>query len=365
MGLINWKSPHEELVKTVEEELPKAVRWLRKKTSDRKTERLLSDLAFKAKTSGKDLCLPHPVEYASGAGNRWVMTQVATHEGRICDGLAMYGLTGKYMWAVTPLCIGNEWFGNPEHSVMVFSPHFFQRFYERLNIQQEDRVMALRNFILVTQQLPLRMVERKGGGYKVLARLKGCVCYGHTVGRVVYVNTILPESHLCDAKIQSTRGFRKMSDSTMHSIDDIMEKSFYQERPMQWFRKCAKSFGFGKDSARRIAFIIGIRLMSSRLINEYRKRVFFLPEYNIMATSGTLKGCYDDFAENRKPLTFENLRPWMVQIIKASHQEVNPVALSEALEEMKKIGGDEKVDLDNFHFMANSLRTEALKELKL
>ena len=55
----------------------------------------------------------------------------------------------------------------------------------------------------------------------------------------------------------------------------------------------------------------------------------------------------------------------MVQIIKASHQEVNPVALSEALEEMKRIGGDEKVDLDNFHFMANSLRTEALKELKL
>ena len=156
-----------------------------------------------------------------------------------------------------------------------------------------------------------------------------------------------------------------MSDSTMHSIDDIMEKSFYQERPMQWFRKCAKSFGFGKDSARRIAFIIGIRLMSSRLINEYRKRVFFLPEYNIMATSGTLKGCYDDFVVKHKPLTFENLRPWMVQIIKASHQEVHPVALSEALEEMKKIGGDEKVDLDNFHFMANSLRTEALKELKL
>ena len=84
-----------------------------------------------------------------------------------------------------------------------------------------------------------------------------------------------------------------------------------------------------------------------------------------MATSGTLKGCYDDFVVKHKPFTVENLRPWMVQIIKSSHQEVNPVALSEALEEMKRIGGDEKVDLDNFHFMANSLRTEALKELKL
>ena len=365
MGLINWKSPHEELVKTVEEELPKALRWLKKKTSDVKTRKLLTDLYLKAERCGGQYCIPTPIEYTSNVGNQWLMIKAADREGGISEGALIYGLTGKYMWAVTPLCENGEWLANSEYRAVVFTPHFFQRFYERLDIQQDNRIIALRNFLTVIRRMPMRMEHKKDGGYRVLLRLIGCVCYGHTEGRAVYVNTILPETHLYEEKLIRTRGFRRMSDSDTNTYEDFIERAFYQDRPVSWFKEKAKEFGIEKKGVRLFSLSLGLKLMLTRVIHEYRKRLYFMDDCDSKAAIGLLDGMLEDFQDNRKPRTFENLSPWMAKLIAVSHKEIISSVLAETLEEMKKIGGDGLVDFDNYHYMADRLRKDALKELKL
>ena len=364
MVLINWKTPHKELVKTVGEELPKALRWLSKKTSDLKTHKQLAELALQANTSGKEVCLPTPIEYTSSNGNHWLLLKTVDWDKRLYDAAVVYGLTGKYMWAVAPMCFEGIWMSDADHKLMVYTPHFFQRFYERLNIEQKDRKLALRNFIMISRKMPVRLLSENIHNSKVLARLKGCVCYGHTQGEAIYINTVLPETHLCENKVNSTRGFRTMSDSSVNTYYGIISRALLEERPVSWVKKTVKSFALSKESIRMITTELGLRLMFTRAMFEYRRRAGEMIDYDLGKVKDLVEDALADLCGS-KPLTYDNIYPWVVSIMRATTKDINPLLLAETMKELKEIGGEGNVDFDKFHYLGKILRDEMRKELKL
>ena len=64
----------------------------------------LAELALQASSSGKEVCLPTPIEYTSSNGNHWLLLKTVDWDKRLYDAAVVYGLTGKYMWAVAPMC---------------------------------------------------------------------------------------------------------------------------------------------------------------------------------------------------------------------------------------------------------------------
>ena len=100
MGLINWKSKPEDLIKTVEEEFERARHWLKKSTSSKAVREQISRLAYNASITGEVQRLPNVVEYTSKAGNRWLCLITVDKDYNIFEGLMMYGLTESYMWSI-------------------------------------------------------------------------------------------------------------------------------------------------------------------------------------------------------------------------------------------------------------------------
>ena len=134
---------------------------------------------------------------------------------------------------------------------------------------------------MISRKMPVRLLSENIHNSKVLARLKGCVCYGHTQGEAIYINTVLPETHLCENKVNSTRGFRTMSDSSVNTYYGIISRALLEERPVSWVRKTVKSFALSKESVRMITTELGLRLMFTRAMFEYRRRAGEMIDYDL------------------------------------------------------------------------------------
>lgn len=364
MSLINWTSSSEEIMKVLREETPKALRWLHKKTNDVKTKNEMKTLAWQAELQGKEKSLPHPIEYRSKDGNQWLLTESVAPDGRIYDGMMIYGLTEKYMWTILPMICGMEWLGNSDYNGIVYTPHFFQRLYERVNIEQEDRIMALRNFLQLVRVMPLRVLDY-GKRKKVLGRLKGCVFYGEVRGEVVVMKTVVTENILTEKNLAVTKGFRKMSDSGFNNWNDLMQRSFYEEKPVRWIKKQAKKYDLGKTMGEMAGFEIGVRLMAIRVLREYSKRIGYREDYVPNAAIVLYKDMVTDLWKKREAITFETLEPRMKDVLRKSYDDLNPLVLADTLKEMRKLCGDGKVDFDKFHFLASYLNEEFKNELKI
>lgn len=364
MGQINWNSEPKKIVEAVVEEIPHAVRWLLKKTGNSQTRQQLVRLADIAITTGEAQCLPSVIEYTSKSGNKWLMAVIVDKSGDLLECLMMYGLTEKYMWSATLI---NRMAGIAgtldDAEVALFTPHFFQRLYERVGIEQEDRKLALRNFLALVRMMPVRVEDsrRKRGGKDVLGRLKGCVCYGHKEGRVLYFNTVLPETHMSLGNIIRTKGFREMSDSEYTTITEMISDAYNQERPVQWARKLCKEYSLGKRVRELLTYSIGIRLVCMRVIGEYRTRVSFLDPYDREQGDELLYNMIDEFFDKSIVATFDTLQSWLIAMLRATHKEVNPAALSSALGAVKALCGEGKVDWDKFHYGKNKMLDEMTK----
>ena len=64
-------------------------------------------------------------------------------------------------------------------------------------------------------------------------------------------------------------------------------------------------------------------------------------------------------------MTYDNIYPWVVSIMRATTKDINPLLLAETMKELKEIGGEGNVDFDKFHYLSKILRDEMRKELKL
>lgn len=358
MGLINWNSDPKKIAETVAEEVPYALRWLTKKTSNRECRQQLMRLAEMAITTGEAQCLPTVVEYTSKSGNKWLTVVAVDKSGYMLDCLMMYGLTERYMWAATlmnstydAVAIGGA------NEVALFTPHFFQRLYERVGIKQDDRLVALRNFLMLVRMMPVRVEDsrRIRGGKDVFGRLKGCVCYGHMKGKVLYFNTVLPERHMSIGNMIRTKGFREMSDSEYTTVTELISDAFNQENPVKWVRSRCKMFSLGKRMDSLLTCLVGLRLVFSRMIGEYRCRVSVLQPYDREAGENLLNEMIDEFYNKSLIATYENIQPWLSLMVKATHKEVNPMALASAICEVAGLCGEGVVDYDKFYYKQNNM----------
>ena len=358
MGLINWNSDPKKIAETVAEEVPYALRWLTKKTSNRECRQQLMRLAEMAITTGEAQCLPTVVEYTSNAGNKWLMLSAIDNRGFLIDCLMMYGLTVRYMWSAMMMnCSADSLSACDGTEVALFTPHFFQRLYERVGIEQENRKIALRNFLMIARAMPVRVENSKRirGGKDVFGRLKGCVCYGHVKDKVFYFNTVLPEKHMSIGNIIRTRGFREMSDSEYTTVTELVSDAFNQENPVKWVRSRCKEFSLGKRMDSLLTCLVGLRLVFSRMIGEYRCRVSVFEAYDCEAGENLLNEMIDEFYNKSLIATYENIQPWLSLMVKATHKEVNPMALASAICEVAGLCGEGVVDYDKFYYKQNKM----------
>lgn len=356
MGLINWNSDPKKIAETVAEEVPYALRWLTKKTSNRECRQQLMRLREMAITTGEAQCLPTVVEYTSNAGNKWLMVLAIDNRGFLIDCLMMYGLTERYMWSAMMMnCSADSFSASDGTEVALFTPHFFQRLYERVGIEQENRQIALRNFLMIARVMPVRVENSKRirGGKDVFGRLKGCVCYGHVKDKVFYFNTVLPETHMSIGNIIRTRGFRKMSDSEYTTITEFMADAYNQVKPVAWVRRRCKEYMFDKEATEIMTYSIGVRLACLRMLGEYRMRLGFSDSYELRDCNDVMADMIHEFCQNSIVPTYETLYPWLIRLVRAAHKDFNGAALWKSLNVMKELCGEGTVDWDNFHMLSN------------
>lgn len=359
MGLINWKSKPEDLIKTVEEEFERARHWLKKSTSSKAVREQISRLAYNASITGEVQRLPNVVEYTSKAGNRWLCLITVDKDYNIFEGLMMYGLTESYMWSITLPSHNGGWIvGKGKTEAVVFTPHFFQRLYERVGIENDDRIMALRNFAMVARTMVVRFSEGKSRD-EVLGKITGCICYGHRKGNVVYFNTVIPDNQLSLANIIRTKGFRAMS-KNYKSLWPIVNDAFEQDYPVRWLMSKVKKFDIDSKSGKLLALIVGFELISMRLLLEYSHKVHYNADFDSNAFSNVLSDMVQDFYDNDTEPSYANVQHWLIEMLRANCSEINSTAMAEALAEIRRIGGEGKLDFDKFHVgnspLSNSLR---------
>ena len=155
-----------------------------------------------------------------------------------------------------------------------------------------------------------------------------------------------------------------MSDSSVNTYYGIISRALLEERPVSWVRQTVKSFALSKESVRMITTELGLRLMFTRAMFEYRRRAGEMIDYDLGKVKDLVEDALADLGGG-KPLTYDNIYPWVVSIMRASTKDINPLLLAETMKELKEIGGEGYVDFDKFHYLGKILRDEMRKELKL
>ena len=155
---VNYNSSSVSIQNAIGEEYPKAIRWLEKHKAKREWRDDLDKVMSLIK-SGKEreLNCKHVI-YNAQSGNVWLLdeiitTKVPNPEGEpisCCRCALIFGFTEKYLWTIV---VGTGDTTIKGYTAIVFSPHFFMRFSQRVRFEINDRMKTLLNFIRVTNYL--------------------------------------------------------------------------------------------------------------------------------------------------------------------------------------------------------------------
>ena len=262
------------------EEFPRAKRWSDKLFDNRREYReKQAALIEKANLNNRIYLYPDAQTYTSPAGNQWMVNRLyipnKNYDGRTIEYLKlfmMYGFTEQYFWVVTCFFEGD----NNEFRICLFTPHFVQRFYQRVGLDTSvDRMKVLRNLQESLYSFEMQITDKKDGkrGYISYGRLPGCVCYGYCdKNRALVYTTIIPDSQMSIYKKYLTRDFRGTADFVgSPQFIQILNDSFWHERPCKWFKEKALAGGMSRKTVKNQVHFIGRNIMMHRIKIEYAK----------------------------------------------------------------------------------------------
>lgn len=371
---ITYLTPTERLEPTFREEYSKAIMWSnkffknRRKFIDKEQETIK-----RCESQQKPLAYPDAQEYVSSAGNHWLVNRLylpgTNNDDRVTKFIPlimMYGLTDKYFWVLTCYYEGNGFNWN----MVLFTPHFIQRFYERVGIDTSDRMRVMRNLQELLYNFSIKITKENVPycGVAVYGRLPGCVCYGHKdKNGVIVFSTVIPDAHMMHGKLNQSKAFRKTSDFiNSKDYDYAIEMCFYHDKPCKFFREYAKAHGMDGKSLVNQLHYIGMKILIRRLLLEYIKvepnhvwrddmerREMAVNAYKFMFVGTTLKHHFQEY------------EPFLQEIIHTYFEAVNDFAFEKALKVMREICGDHYVAYDRYHIIFGDKKDSTLKICKL
>lgn len=356
---ITYLTPTGIIYDTFREELPRAKRWSDKLLDNRREYReKQAALIEKASLNNRIYLYPDAQTYTSPAGNQWMINRLyLPNKYYDCSTIEyiklfmMYGFTEQYFWIVTCFFEGD----NNEFRICLFTPHFVQRFYQRVGLDTSvNRLKVLRNLQQSFYSFEMQITDKKDGkrGYISYGRLPGCVCYGYCdKNRALVYTTIIPDSQMSIYKKYLTRDFRGTADFVgSPQFIQILNDSFWHERPCKWFKEKALAGGMSRKTVKNQVHFIGRNIMMHRIKIEYAKVA------NVWETVED-KEAFDEVCRDfRKsfidtPLQhhFDEYIPWLRKVVHALFENVDEGKLNQAINVMKEICGDHYVSYDMYH----------------
>lgn len=359
---ITYLTPTGIISDTFREEFPRAKRWSDKLFANRREyQDKQAEMVEQANLNRRNYVYPEAQTYTSQAGNQWMINRLyrpnKDYDGRTIEYIQlcmMYGLTEQYFWVVT--CFFEN--DNKDFRICLFTPHFIQRFYQRVGLDTSvDRMKVLRNLQESLYSFEMQVTEKKDGkrGYISYGRLPGCVCYGFCdKNRALTYTTIIPDNQMSNYKKYLTRNFCGTADfvnSTQFS--QILSECFWHERPCKWFKEKALAGGMSRKTVRNEVHFIGCHILMHRIKMEYAKAAHV---YETTENKEAIEEVWRDFRklfiETPMQHHFDEYIPGLRKVVHSLFENVDEGKLNQAINAMKEICGDHYVSYDMYHVPA-------------
>lgn len=214
--MINLKTSSEELWRVLPEEHDKAIYWMKKHFGgETRYERMRDNLLIRCRLTRLPMS-SEVVDYNSKEGNRWICFEHATYyperHGSHCMPYAFCYYETAVSIGVFSLGFHSVNGRDEVSSVFVYTPHFFQRYCERMGVKGSPRgilMSFMRKSPLITVAL---LPKDEDGMQRVMLRFPGCVCPGiarKDHARVFEVRTLLTDEQLSGKQSHDTRELRE------------------------------------------------------------------------------------------------------------------------------------------------------------
>ena len=230
--MINLNTPSDVMWATLAKEYEKAKYWMIKQFGgEKRYEAMRDDLLRKCAYSQRPM-LSKPVYYTSSEGNRWICFENAFYYP---DSLASNCMPNCFCYFETASSIGvfmvgfNELIhGGDMNCVLIFTPHFFQRYAERMGVSG-DKNELLMKFITSTISFTVSPMEPDENGVERITVRITTDCTGHGIRRsgkenVFEVRTILTDAQLSKAQAARTEHVRSLGDLTRFEPLEVTER---------------------------------------------------------------------------------------------------------------------------------------------
>lgn len=226
--MINLSSKAEDLMRELREDHEKALFWLKKHWHGEKGYGRMRDLLrWRCEETMKDQT-SEVVEYVSKNGNRWLTFEHAKYYPKAAAAACMpfafcYYTTASSVGAFVPgFSPTND--GKGMQSCVIFTPHFFERFCERLEIKRGSADMVKRFLCCVPYQV-LSVGEREDDGLvHVMLRLPASVGKGiRWNGRdnIYEIRTFLTDVQMTRKQYRESEPVRRLGDVMDYEPEEI------------------------------------------------------------------------------------------------------------------------------------------------
>lgn len=256
--MINLNTPSGELWNTLSEEHEKAKYWMIKQFGGEKRyeamrDKLLSRCVYKQCSLASDV-----VYYTSRSGNRWICFENVTFYP---DTLASNSMPTCFCFYETASSLGIFMPGFDAQSemncVLIITPHFFQRYAERMGIEG-DKMQLLLKFVTSSCSYTISPLDTDDNGLEKIVVRTSNDWTGHGIRRsgdknVYEVRTILTDAQLSKAQTAQTERVRNLREVMEYEPEEIVQRKLACcANPIQAFNdKMDKMHALGLDTFRQ------------------------------------------------------------------------------------------------------------------
>ena len=256
--MINLYTPSDELWNVIGDEYEKAKYWMIKYFGGEKRYEAMRDDLLRRCAYAQHSLISEMVYYTSREGNRWVSFENVTYYP---DSFAANAMPNCICFYETASSIGVflTGFDNDSNmnSILIFTPHFFQRYSERLGIDG-DKKAILENFVTSTRAFTISPMDDDDSGLERVAVRITNDYTGYGIRRsgdknIFEVRTILTDAQLSKVQSARTERVRKLRKYMAHEPIEIEKRRLeLSGNPMQAFNDKIKNLNsLGIDTSRQ------------------------------------------------------------------------------------------------------------------
>ena len=256
--MINLYTPSDEMWTTLSEEYEKAKYWMIKQFGGEKRYEAMRDKLLRRCAYGRHSMASDVVYYTSRSGNRWICFENAIYYP---DTFASNSMPTCFCYYETASSLGLFMPGfdadSEMNSVMIFTPHFFQRYAERMGIEGDKKELLLK-FATSSCSYTISPLDTDENGLEKIVVRMSSDCTGHGIRRsgdrnVYEIRTILTDAQLSKAQTARTEHARNLGDMMKYEPEDLVKRKLAMcANPVQAFNdKMEKMHALGVDTSRQ------------------------------------------------------------------------------------------------------------------